>query len=323
MCCRARRKEELLAALTACLAKTDPTWDTIVRCLQPPEEESMSRDRANAFLPYEQNACFDDLVEDWLAILRLNITGFDVFPHLVNLAGLHLIKYQLTIARQCLGFSTPPTFVCEVVAPRKTLVREISCELYQDNNLLPARAVEAYIGAIEASPEWKQAVAEGGAFEKCRALVYDRVRWGDEEDYSGPGDPDALLQGLKQAAMRRHRQHVANIHRNYGRDIGLVSKRGTIKLRYTPNDSLLKTLLIANVERRIELNDFLAKLQLRYGIVFGDREAEHVLPKGDFDKKAFRANSRRLEQRLGSLGVLKRLSDACAYVINPYHVEAQ
>jgi hypothetical protein len=88
---------------------------------------------------------------------------------------------------------------------------------------------------------------------------------------------------------------------------------------YAPNDSLLKTLLFANVNKRIELNDFLAKLEQRYGIVFGDREAERVLSKGDFDKKAFRANSRRLEQRLGSLGVLKRLSDACAYVINPYH----
>ena len=70
----------------------------------------------------------------------------------MNLAGLHLIKYQLTIARQLLGFSDPPSFVCEVVAPRKTLVREISCELYQDNNLLPARAVEAYIAKVEASP---------------------------------------------------------------------------------------------------------------------------------------------------------------------------
>jgi hypothetical protein len=134
----------------------------------------------------------------------------------------------------------------------------------------------------------------------------------------GHSDPELLMQALRQAAMKRHRQHVANIHRNYGRDIGLVSKRGTVKLRYAPNDSLLKTLLFANVDKRIELNDFLSKLEMRYGIVFGDREAEHVLPKGDFDKKAFRANSRRLEQRLGSLGVLKRLSDACAYVINPY-----
>ena len=321
MCCRAQRKKELVAALEKCFARTDPTWDVVVRSLQPAEDESFSRDRANAFLPYAQNPCFDELVEDWLAILRLNISGFDVFPHLVNLAGLHLLKYQLAIARQILGFSDSPSFVCEVVAPRKTLVREISCEQYQDNNLLPARAVEAYIANVEASPAWKQAIAGSGAFEKCRAILLDTVRWGDESDYSGPGDPEQLLQALRQAAMKRHRQHVANIHRNYGRDIGLVSKRGTIKLRYAPNDSLLKTLLFANVDKRIELNDFLAKLERRYGMVFGDREAERVLPKGDFDKKAFRANARRLEQRLGSLGVLKRLSDACAYVINPYHEE--
>jgi hypothetical protein len=321
MCCRAKRKKELLTALQNCFAKTDPTWDTIVRSLQPPEDESYSRDRANAFLPYAEHPCFDDIVDDWLAILRLNITGFDVFPHLVNLAGLHLIKYQLSISRQLLGHSTPPAFICEVVAPRKTLVREISCDLYQDNNLLPAEAVEAYIANVESSPAWQQALTENGAFEKCRAILHDTVRWGDDSDYGGHSDPELLMQALRQAAMKRHRQHVANIHRNYGRDIGLVSKRGTVKLRYAPNDSLLKTLLFANVGKRIELNDFLAKLEMRYGIVFGDREAEHVLPKGDFDKKAFRANSRRLEQRLGSLGVLKRLSDACAYVINPYFEE--
>jgi hypothetical protein len=48
-----------------------------------------------------------------------------------------------------------------------------------------------------------------------------------------------------------------------------------------------------------------------------------VLSKDEFDKKAFQANSRRLEQRLGSLGLLRRLSDGCAYVINPYHAEAR
>jgi len=319
MCCRAKHKKELLGALEECFANADPTWDTIVKSLQPPEDESLSRDRANAFLPYAEHQCFDDIADDWLAILRLNIAGFDVFPHLVNLAGLHLIKYQLTVARQLLGYETPPSFVCEVVAPRKTLVREISCDLYQDNNLLPTEALEAYIANIESSIAWKQALTGNGSFEKCRAILLDTVRWG--EDYDGPSDPQQLIQALRQAAMKRHRQHVANIHRNYGREIGLVSRRGTVKLRYAPNDSLLKTLLFANVNKRIELNDFLAKLQQRYGIVFGDREAEHILPKGDFDKKAFRANSRRLEQRLGSLGVLKRLSDACAYVINPCYEE--
>jgi hypothetical protein len=321
MLCRSQRKQELLAALKERLGKTDPTWDSIIKCLQPTDDEQMSGDRANAFLPYAQHPCFDELAEDWLAILRLNIPGFDVFPHLVNLAGLHLVKYQLGVSRQVLGLSTPLSLVCEVVAPRKTLVREISCDLYQENNLLPAQAVEAFITNIETSTEWRQALTENGAFEKCKKILHDEVRW--EEAYEGPNDPQQLIAALRQAAMKRHRLHVANIHRNYGRDIGLVSKRGTVKLRYAPTDALLRTLLFANVEKRIELHQFLEKLHRRYGLVFGDKDAERVLAKDEFDKKAFQANSRRLEQRLGSLGLLRRLSDACAYVVNPYRVEAR
>ena len=43
------------------------------------------------FWPMHSTLAFDALAEDWLAILRLNISGFDVLPHLVNLAGLHLL----------------------------------------------------------------------------------------------------------------------------------------------------------------------------------------------------------------------------------------
>ena len=316
MLSRTQRKDELLTALKARLSKTDPTWDSIIKCLQPADDEQVSGERANSFLPYEQHQCFDDLAEDWLAILRLNIPSFDVFPHLVNLAGLHLVTYQLGVSRQLLGLETPLHIICEVVAPKKTLVREISCDLYQENNLLPAQAVETFISRIESSPAWQQALSENGAFEKCRKILRDEVRWG--EDYEGPSDPEQLITALRQAAMKRHRQHVANIHRNYGREIGLVSRRGTVKLRYAPTDALLKTLLFANVERRTELHQFLERLHTRYGIVFSDKQAEQVLAKGEFEKKAFQANSRRLEQRLGSLGVLKRLSDGCAYVVNPY-----
>jgi hypothetical protein len=67
----------------------------------------------------------------------------------------------------------------------------------------------------------------------------------------------------------------------------------------------------------MEYKDFLGVLFARYGFVIGEREAEQVLSKEDFEKKAFQSNSHRLEQRLSSLGMLRRLSDACAYVQNP------
>ena len=321
MLCRTQHKQTLLTALKDRLSQTDETWERIIRCLQPTDDEDISKERANAFLPYLSHPSFDQLAEDWLAVLRLRIPGFDVYPHLVNLAGLHLLKYQLGISHQLMSSPTPLTLVCEVVAPKKTLVREVSCDLYQSNNLLPAQAVEKFIADVEQSEDWQRSIGENGAFEKCRRILKDRVRWG--EDYKGPPDPAELIGRLRQDAMKRHRQHVANIHRNYGREIGLVSKRGTVKLRYAPNDTLFKTLLFANVAKRVELHQFLARLHDRYGLIFGDKEAEQVLSKDEFDKKAFQANSRRLEQRLGSLGLLRRLSDGCAYVINPYHAEAR
>jgi hypothetical protein len=177
----------------------------------------------------------------------------------------------------------------------------------------------AYIDAIEQSDEWQSSKVQAGAFVNCKNILLRTVRWPDtEDDYIGSNNPDDLISEFRTAAKRRHQQHVANIHRNYGRDAGLVSKRGTVKLRYAPNDDFLKALIYANVNKRMELNLFLGLLWQRYGLIFGDREAEPVLDKGEFDKKAFQANARRLEQRLASLGLLKRLSDGCAYVLNPY-----
>jgi hypothetical protein len=321
MLCRAKRKNELLAALEKRFKLLDKTWNLIIKCLQPEDNNFLGGERANAFLPYEEHICFDELALDMLSILQLNVPGFDIFPHIVNLIGFHMLEYQLYVSYQILNRALPLRIVCEMVAPKKTLVREVSCEQYRDNNLLPELAIGAYISNIERSQEWKQALSESNSFERCLKILSETVHWGN--DYEGSSDPQILFSSFRLAVEKRHRQHVANIHRNYGRDIGLVSKRGTIRLRYAPTDSLLKTLLFANVNKRLELHQFLGKLQERYGLIFGDKEAEQILDKSDFDKKAFQANSRRLEQRLSSLGLLKRLSDGCAYVINPYYMEVK
>lgn len=296
------------------------SWDRLLALLQPESDDDFDRPGKSSYLPYAQHSSFDLLGEDWLRIFSLELPSFDSFPHLVTLGALHVLLYQLAIASEWDSSDKRPHMVCEVVAPRKTLVRERSSENYQDNNLLTERAIRGFLKAeIEDAPEWRKAVTESlteqEAFTRCLRLIQEKVWWG--EDYEGQKNPDALLSDLKSVALKRHRQHVANVHRNYGKHVGLVSKRGTNKLRYAPNDALLKTLVLANVERRTELGEFLARLYDRYGLIFGDREAEQVLGHQDYDKKAFQANARRLEQRLGSLGMLRRLSDSCAYVENP------
>jgi hypothetical protein len=314
MLCRSATAPGLMPRLAALLSGENP-WNRLLKLLQPDGHEDQET-RKNSYLPYRSHPVFDRLAGDWDRILTLGLPGFDAFPHLVTLGALHILLYQLLVATEWTGGSL--YFICEVVAPKKTLVRELSALNYQENTLLPQRAVDAYLSRIPASPEWQKALTQPGGFALCKQILEDRVRWPrDAEDYEGCSDPESLFTELRREAVVRHRQHVANVHRNYGRDVGLVSKRGTNRLRYAPTDSLLKALVLANVSHRAEYKDFLAGLFTRYGLVFGEREAEQVLGKEDFDKKAFQANAARLEQRLASLGMLRRLSDACAYVQNP------
>jgi hypothetical protein len=317
MLCRCSSAEELKPYLSSIFESQNP-WNELLRLMQPGQLDDLST-RGRSYLPYKSHATFDRLGEDLLRIFKLRLPGFDSFPHLVRLGALHIILYQLNIALEWSDHPRRLHFICEVVAPKKTLVRELSAGDYLRNSLLPAEAVEAYINAVEQSNEWQSALTQHGAFLKCRQILEEQVRWGgDADDYSGASEPNQLIAALRETALRSHRHHTANIHRSYGRDIGLVSKRGTNKLRYAPTDSLLKTLLLTNVEWRMELSEFLELLFERYGFVFGDREAERVLAHDEFDKKAFQANAQRLEQRLGSLGTLRRLSDGCAYVENPH-----
>lgn len=318
MLCRSAGAVQLRPHLADMLAGANP-WNTVVGMFQPQGSED-SHTRGKSYLPYRAHPRFDQLANDWLHILQLRLPGFDALPHLVTLSAFHVILYQLHLASEWCGETGPVHFVCEVVAPKKTLVRELSGVTLQRNAQLPQRAVEAYIKRIEDSEEWRRAATQAaGAFPTCQKLLREHVRWPmDREDYDGPNDPESLMAELRRRAVARHRQHVANIHRNYGRDVGLVSKRGTNKLRYAPTDPLLKALILANVRQRMEYKEFLSCLYSRYGLVFGDREAEHVLEGGEYDRKAFQANAERLEQRLGSLGLLRRLSDACAYVQNPF-----
>jgi hypothetical protein len=317
MFCRSSLRAELTPHIANMFEVRSP-WNDLLELMQPGAEEDPSL-RGKSYLPYKAHPIFNMLAEDWLRIFNLTLPGFDAYPHLVTLGALHVLLYQLNIALEQSSQEGGLQMICEVVAPKKTLVRELSSANYIENNLLPAKAVESYIDDIERSEEWQSALVSHGAFMKCRQILQDRVRWGeDAEDYDGPNDPGAMLSAFKAMALEGHRQHVANVHRIYGRDVGLVSKRGTNKFRYAPTDSLLKTLILSNVDTRMELNEFLNRIYERYGLVFGDREAERVLGKDDFDKKAFQANARRLEQRLGSLGMLRRLSDGCAYIENPY-----
>lgn len=321
MLCRSASAPELRPYLTHFL-DGDNQWNKLLQVLEKAPEEN-GVERKHSYLPYKAHPSFDRLGEDWLRLFELRLPNFDVLNHIVTMGAFHVMLYHLQVAAAWRGKKERITFLCEVVAPKKTLVRELSVINFQENNSLSGEAIQAYLTQITSSDDWLAAMqmrTQQDQYSKCVEILEKEIWW-DIEEYEGAEDPAQLLEFIRDKAQHRHQQHAGEVHRSYGRLVGLVSRRATTKFRYAPTDSFLKTLIFANVPQRMELKEFFHLLFDRYGLVFSEREAKQVIEEEDYESKPFAANAARLEARLSSLGLLRRLSDGCAYIINPHGLE--
>lgn len=317
MLSRSRHAAALAQLLSERLFEHRGPYDVLVKALQGTPQEAQN-ERAGSYLPVSGHALFDQLAEDWISVLGLDMPAYDALPHIVAVTGLHLVLYQLSRARELLGGSEVK-FVCEIIAPKKTLVREISANSYQLNNTLPQQAMEAFVLGVKESPEWQAALVTDQPVEAAATVLARKFDWPEEDDRGEAwSSADELLHELVRRANIRHKQHVARVHSTWLRQIGLASRRASRRTRYAPTDRLLKSIVVTMVKKRMEFREFLAALDARYGLVIGERQARDYIARGEADQEDFSDNARRLEERLRSLGLLERLSDSCAYVINPY-----
>lgn len=104
----------------------------------------------------------------------------------------------------------------------------------------------------------------------------------------------------------------------YSQEIGLAIARKGAGRWYTLSDSLLEALVLANVREPLEYTEFLKLLHKRYQLVVGPATAESVFRDLPAPREQFKTNQERLEERLRVLGLLRRLSDDCAFVENPF-----
>ncbi|MDQ0333042.1 hypothetical protein QFZ88_005424 [Mesorhizobium sp. YL-MeA3-2017] len=322
MLCRSKRAADLRERLVGKLFEQPTVYDRLVAALQG-EAQLAERDRPGSYLPCSTHPIFDQLAEDWIAILDSPISVFDALPHIVNITGLNLVRYQLDRARELLD-AVPITMICEIVSPRKTVVRDLAADSFQANNALPGLAIEQYVRSVEASHEWQVAVASDDAILSAAEVLARQFDWPDPDELpSGMSSPRDLIEELVSRAKTRHGQHVGKVHSTWARQIGLSSRRSSRRVRYAPTDRLLKTLVVCCVRERMEFKDFLAELYGRYGFVIGDHQAASIIGAGKADQEDFSDNARRLEERLISLGLLNRLSDSAAYVENPFRREVR
>lgn len=281
------------------------------------EEPDRGDPRSGTYLPYIHHPAFDRFAEDVLALLTCGLPGRDMYLHLVLLVPFHIYLYALETASEWQGKVGLPSMVCEILAPRRDLVRKASLASYLDNDALPTIVVDRQIELI-----WGSAIdVVGDAFmdlddegqveavEEALALNC-ALRRGKIEARS----LDELRRGFRDLVLHQLRTGTGRGISYLSRSCGLSSRRGTNQYRYAPTDDLLRTLILVNASTETEESDMLARLHQRYGIIIGPSEAELYIHEALYDKSDFQKNRDRFGQRLIGLGLANRMSDACTYI---------
>jgi hypothetical protein len=323
MLARAKRGPELGDRLVERLFDASLPMNRLVRALQGPPQSAMD-DRPVGYLPDTCSPRFDRLCDDWLAILSRDIPVYDALEHLIALTGLNLLLYFLERGKTQNGDPEPIEIVCEIVTRDRTKIRALSAESYLTNQGYSSAAVRSSIEQVKLSPEWAAALASSDPKSDCADVLRTMFQW-PPEDGGNDADADALnkdgdqlIEQLVEKALSRHEQHIDKIHATWARAIGLSSRRLSRRTRYAPNDRLLKSLVVAIVDDRMQFDEFLAEAQSRYGLIIGDIEGAGLIKDKLVDQEALSDNRANLEARLAGLGLVRRLSDSCSFVENPF-----
>lgn len=321
---RSGKGVEIAKMISEKLLRPGETWNRVVRALLPEGYRIDSNPVSSTigYLPFAKRPEYEELAETWTQLLKLDLSGEVLFDPLMRLSALHMLLYMLRRANEEIGDSSEPKFVLEIASPRRSTLFELSKENFGANRMLSTRAVRAYIESAKKDERWSAALQARAPSEAVREYLTERYEWQYDEG-SPSGDPEAIFEALRGYAEKRHEQHVAKVHMEWARQIGLAVSRRGAGTWYSPDDLLLKALVICTVdEGREEYHRFLAKLYDRFRLVIGASEAERAFGVLPTDQNAFMLNTQRLEQRLRTLGLLRRLSDDCAYVENPFRSNA-
>ncbi len=312
---RSQKREMLKNVIADKILQKSETWNSVIACISDvPDYINFEN---IGYLPYAQRPEYEHLAETWIQILQLNLTGQSLIDPLMRLTALHILIYLINRANEEIGNNDKPKFVIEIAAPGRSSLFELSNENFKGNSNITSSAINSFVSQVSGEEKWLAAVTSGDS-NSARQILKEKFYWSDQDSRNLP--PNRLLEKLQETAKARHKQHLAKVHGEWSRQIGLTAARRGLGTWYSPSDSLLKALVMGTVVgKRMEFHEFLEVLYKRFGLVIGFVETEEAYGNLPIDQNIFHQNIQRLEARLKILGLLERLSDDCAYVVNRFY----
>ena len=283
-------------------------------------------DFSTGYLPMPSMTVYDELARDWIALLSLERAQVeDLLDPLMRLSSLHLVNYVIDRGWAETGFALPPPpLVFDLTGmSRRNPVQRLAGEQYMYHRKLPGRAVEALVDRFAECQEWAKLIGEHTGAEKAYGLIRSRFLFPKDKGAPPIGtmypEPEKQRQKLISDFQGSSSHSVWSFMLSHGRKAGMIMARQKAGTWYSPNESFLEALVLANVTKPQQFGTFLSRLYERYGIVIGDEQAKLAFPNSHMSLEPFKANQVRLEDRLAVLGYIDRKSDDCAFVRNPYY----
>ena len=318
---RSRNAQKLDRLITKRLLNPDDPMNRIAHALSDRNETKGSSVHIG-YLPYRRHDAYDRLAEDWLGILELErLPNGHLFEPLFRITGLNLVVYLAERAQNEIGEQEPEPIVADLTDGADSQLRQSSKEHLNRHRQAANRAVRAFIARrLEADDGWNTALTLGNPSAAAGAL---KQLFGFRNRDLRPGAPMKQFEAFIDHALARDKNNIHKYLLPLAKDIGLAAARQRIGTWFAIDDHLLFALVMANVDRTVELRDFVARLYERYRIVIGPDEARKAFDRLPVGAQSFQANLMALEARMTRLALTRRLSDDCAFVINPYKQESK
>ncbi len=321
---RSKRREELAKAIAAKLFEGDDPFDKIAQRLSPDEVDEKTYTEIG-YLPAPWMPLYDRLAEDWLSILsRKLLPRSQVLGPLSSITALQMVRYFGEVGQARFG------------TPAKPIPLDMSDGTLRDIRDLGKMMVTQHQEAIrQTTRKFIESTLENDhAWRACRdephpdpatqsAKARDAVQTAFQLDFKGKQSRQFTAEQWRDEAVAlsvsRKRGNPSAVVKPLGEKGGFISSRQRVGAWFAGSDAFLEALVHANVgDAPLELEDFVARLHDRYGIVIGPAEAALHLGGLSVNTASYRRNLLHLEERLAALGLIKRLSDDCAFVLNPF-----
>ncbi|WP_282610848.1 hypothetical protein [Pelagibius sp. Alg239-R121] len=325
---RSSQADELAALLKTQFFGTEDSLNKIAAELAPPKtpDSDASDGGVVGYLPLKHHSSYERMAGDWVSILNLSeLPTPQKLDPLFRMTALNLVRYFVDRAHEVAESPVRDPIPLDLTGGAKSDLRDLSRSYLKRQRQLIEDAVENFIiQSLDGMPKWQQAHTHPDLEQRsnlAKQAIREAFNTNIYDSETGAKEPTAWRSDFLKAAKGRSRNNVSTLIEPLGKQTGFVLARRGVGSWFAGSDEFIEALVLANVTRPVTIMEFMSSLYERYSIVIGPREAGIAFDRPPCDISSFEDNLKAFERRLTGLGYVKRLSDDCAFVSNPYWLD--